>query len=565
MIKHIKKRFFALCMTALLGVELFGTPVRAEAAGDKNPTQASEMVAVNATNFPDANLRASVKEQWDIDGDGYVNALEVNQLNCSYRGVKSLKGIEKFKNLTFLAAEGNDISGTVSFGSMPEIAQLYLDNPVNCTYDLTGTYFQKHTGSDGRYYITLYVKQSGEVIDFSHIKNAHPDRYKGEKADYKNKKYKTTLRHCEGLNDITDYFYDGVGSFGIQALNDTDSLSEVNNNFWREGIACGYKTHVQTYGDQDWVLNGKTAGTTGKAKRLESIRIQLSDYRLGVQYTTHVQTYGWQPWVSDGEMSGTEGEAKRLEAIKIRLTGDLSSQYDIYYRVHAQSYGWLGWAKNGEPAGTAGYAKRLEGIQIKVVRKGSAFDKNQDGVPNSTKAAYYSKSGETNVTVSGEDTPTILYQTHVQSYGWQGWKSNGTVAGTVGKGKRLEGIRIRYSNYRKGGSGISYKTHVQSYGWEKESHYGGDVSGTVGKAKRLEAIEINLHGTIAEEYDVYYRVHAQTYGWLGWVKNGAPAGTEGLAKRLEGIQIILVKKGDPAPANNYKGVVSTQKSGFIKK
>ena len=140
-----------------------------------------------------------------------------------------------------------------------------------------------------------------------------------------------------------------------------------------------YKTHVQSFGWQNWVLNGAMSGTSGKAKRLEGINIKLSNaaYAGGIQYQTHIQKNGWeQKWKKDGEMSGTSGEAKRLEAIRIKLYGEMANHFDVYYRVHAQSYGWLDWAKNGEEAGTAGYAKRLEGIQIVLVPKGSAAPAN---------------------------------------------------------------------------------------------------------------------------------------------------------------------------------------------
>lgn len=135
-----------------------------------------------------------------------------------------------------------------------------------------------------------------------------------------------------------------------------------------------YATHVQTYGNQQFVSDGSFSGTYGEAKRLEAIRIQVNNEALGVDggvtYHTHVQKLGWQPWVSDGVVSGTTGQAKRLEAIEIKLTGELAEKYDVYYRVHAQTFGWLNWAKNGQTAGTVGYAKRLEGIQIVLVPKG---------------------------------------------------------------------------------------------------------------------------------------------------------------------------------------------------
>ena len=352
-------------------------------------------------------------------------------------------------------------------------------------------------------------------------------------------------------------------------------------------VTVSYRTHVQSIGWQGIVTNGTMSGTSGRAKRLESIEISVAgNSNLGIQYTTHCQSYGWLPWSANGEMNGTEGEAKRLEAIKIQLTGVDKEKYDVYYRVHAQSYGWLGWAKDGAPAGTAGYAKRLEGVQIVVVKKGSpAPDANFEGVNAASgvhqSVSYLAKNGSspvvggqetsnTNPSVADEANVNIAYRTHVQTFGWQGWKYNGVMSGTSGKAKRLEGINIKLTNKPYSGS-IVYTTHVQSIGWQGNENNvntwfrDGQMAGTSGRAKRLEAIRIALTGEMAEHYDVYYRVHAQSYGWLAWTKNGEAAGTAGLSKRLEGIQIVLVPKGGAAPANNYGGVVTTNKQTYIKK
>lgn len=145
-------------------------------------------------------------------------------------------------------------------------------------------------------------------------------------------------------------------------------------------------------------------------------------------------------------------------------------------------------------------------------------------------------------------SPSISYQTHVQDYGWQSWKLNGEVSGTVGQSKRLEGINIKLSNIN---GSIEYKTHVQDYGWQ-DWKSNGQMSGTSGQSKRLEAIQVKLSGEAANQYDIYYRVHAQDYGWLDWAKNGESAGTEGYSKRLEGIQIVLVKKGENAPGSTSR-------------
>ena len=169
----------------------------------------------------------------------------------------------------------------------------------------------------------------------------------------------------KGVHDSRAYIAKTNGTITIPGSTDSTNIM--------------YKTHVQSFGWQNWVLNGAMSGTSGKAKRLEGINIKLSNaaYAGGIQYQTHIQKNGWeQKWKKDGEMSGTSGEAKRLEAIRIKLYGEMANHFDVYYRVHAQSYGWLGWAKNGEEAGTAGLAKRLEGIQIVLIPKGGAAPAN---------------------------------------------------------------------------------------------------------------------------------------------------------------------------------------------
>ena len=123
---------------------------------------------------------------------------------------------------------------------------------------------------------------------------------------------------------------------------------DKNDNGKIEAMAAGnagvqYQTHIQTFGWQNYVPNGATSGTTGLSKRLEGIRINLTnaDYSGSIQYRTHVQSYGWMGWVGDGAMSGTSGQSKRLEAIQIKLTGEMANRYDVYYRVHSQTFGWL--------------------------------------------------------------------------------------------------------------------------------------------------------------------------------------------------------------------------------
>lgn len=281
----------------------------------------------------------------------------------------------------------------------------------------------------------------------------------------------------------------------------------------------------------------------------------------------------------------------KVVAEDLGSTGDVEVKnypaVNISYRTHIQTFGWEGtandiktWKSNGTMSGTSGKSKRLEGIQIVVVKKGESFNQKMGDITSAKTEAFVAKEGNspivnypatsnTNPVVPGADTVNVVYRTHVQSFGWQGWKYNGQMSGTSGKSKRLEGINIELRNKDCSGD-IVYTTHVQKYGWqgklEDQSTWkkNGEMAGTSGEAKRLEAICINLTGEMCQKYDIYYRVHAQSYGWLGWAKNGAPAGTAGYAKRLEGIQVVLVPKGGAAPTS-HDGITSARAEAYIKK
>ena len=299
-------------------------------------------------------------------------------------------------------------------------------------------------------------------------------------------------------------------------------VAEVNSNGKVTGKSEGTATiTVKT--------DGEMAGTTDQKKRMEAIKISLSDtssYSGKVEYRAHVQDIGWQDWVSDGILSGTENQSKQMEAIEIKLTGDIAETYDIYYRVHVQELGWMDWAKNGASAGTAGYSYRIEAIEIRLVEKG----KEAPGAADKPFVQHY-----------------VKYSTHVQDYGWMNKVYDGSISGTEGESKRLEAITINLDNAPYEGK-IKYQVHVQDIGWQSWREDGASA-GTTNQKKRLEAIRIKLTEEMEEKYDIYYRVHCQDYGWLGWAKNGESAGSEGESKRLEAIQIVFVEKGGEAPGS----------------
>ncbi|WP_270670654.1 immunoglobulin-like domain-containing protein [Paraclostridium bifermentans] len=181
-------------------------------------------------------------------------------------------------------------------------------------------------------------------------------------------------------------------------------------------------------------------------------------------------------------------------------------------------------------------------ITSKILVKENTVDTTKAGV---YKVVYEVTDSDKNTTTKeikvtvekkAEELATgAVYQTHVEDYGWQEWKSNGEMSGTSGESKRLEGIKIKINDILPG-AGITYRTHIQDYGWQ-EWKSNGEMSGTSGESKRLEGIEIKLEN--APGYSIEYRVHVQDYGWQEWKSNGEMSGTSGESKRLEGIEIKL--------------------------
>ncbi|SEP77741.1 Uncharacterized conserved protein YjdB, contains Ig-like domain [Lachnospiraceae bacterium RM5] len=222
-------------------------------------------------------------------------------------------------------------------------------------------------------------------------------RLTGELADRYSVYYRVQAQKIGWLGWCQDGSAAGTAGYGYR-LEAIQILLNMKNSFQYDNFinsyydknkipTIGYKTQVQSSGwEKNYVTNGATSGTVGKAKRLEAIKIEIIKNPLGysgnVEYTTHVQKQGWQKFVKNGALSGTVGKALRLEAIKIRLTGELADYLDVYYRVQAQNVGWMGWAKNGDPAGTADYGYRLEAIQIVLAYKNTP-------APGSTANCYF--------------------------------------------------------------------------------------------------------------------------------------------------------------------------------
>lgn len=328
------------------------------------------------------------------------------------------------------------------------------------------------------------------------------------------------------------------------ASNATDSPKPENDVSAVFG-SVSYQTHVQDIGWQAPVSNGMTAGTTGRAKRVEALKINLLSQDgtpLGndsISVQSHISGIGWEPQpVGNGQTSGTVGQSRAIEAIKLSLSGGLSDSYDIWYRVHSANVGWLGWASNGEPAGTQGYAYQIEAIQIKVLPKNA-----QDAPARGDAFRDHS-----------QEPPTVSYRSHISNVGWMGVVADGKTSGVIDSRNAIEALSLNAIEalslsvnwYGHGGS-ISSRAHVSGIGWQSWSS--GTV-GTTGQSRSVESVQFKLNDEISATYDIWYRVYASKLGgWLGWTSNGSPAGSVGKGAAIQGIQVLLVEKGCSAPGD----------------
>ncbi len=136
-----------------------------------------------------------------------------------------------------------------------------------------------------------------------------------------------------------------------------------------------YRAHVADFGWLDAVRDGQTAGTTGKSKRLEAIKIAPPE-GLVLTAKAHVQDKGWIEYkgirLSEGSGEGSSpedpiigsvGEGLRLEALEFCVEQNTTGKR-LRYRVHEAEDGWTGWVWADTATGSVGLGKAIEAIQF---------------------------------------------------------------------------------------------------------------------------------------------------------------------------------------------------------
>lgn len=239
--------------------------------------------------------------------------------------------------------------------------------------------------------------------------------------------------------------------------------------------ALSVEAHVAGVGWRPAVGNGCTAGTTGQSRAVEALRVRLSDglsARYTVWYRVHSAGFGWLGWACDGAEAGSAGYGRAAQAVQVAVLpkgdpapGDTASPFknhsddpaSISVRSHSSNIGWMLPVGNGAIAGTTGRALPMEALEAQL--------------------DWYGHSG------------AIELRGHVSNIGWQQW-SEGR-CGTTGKAQRLEAVQIRLTGEASEKYDIWYCAHVSGIGW-LDWACNGAAAGSAGKGRAIEAVKVVL-------------------------------------------------------------------------
>lgn len=159
-------------------------------------------------------------------------------------------------------------------------------------------------------------------------------------------------------------------AYQVVVLQDNEKPDDYDASkpaYLSQAVANGYLQGTGWTGN----VRAGVVGTTGKARRMEGLRLSVPNqpFAGGITYQVHEQGKGWTAEKSDGALAGTTGESRRIEAVRIHLTGEMANHLSVWYRVHSQTYGWSGWTCDGKPAGTEGLSRRAEAVDIRILPK----------------------------------------------------------------------------------------------------------------------------------------------------------------------------------------------------
>ena len=414
--------------------------------------------------------------------------------------------------------------------------------------------------------------------------------------------------------------------------------------------ALSVEAHVSNVGWQAAVGNGGTAGTTGQSRAVEALRVRLSadlSARYTVWYRVHSAEFGWLGWACDGADAGSAGYGRAVQAVQVAVLpkgdpapGDTSTPFknrvddpaSISVRSHSSNIGWMSPVVSGSVAGTTGRGLPMEALEAQLDWYGHSgsirlrghvsnigWQQWSVGRCGTTGKSQRLEAVQIRLTGEAAEKYDIWYCAHVSGIGWLDWACNGAAAGSAGKGRAIEAVKVVLvekggaapgssakvfigdpdvvtvsgsaisgeslgsSSGQKatiGGNGtnllnsialsvagqtdngsISYSVMDGYSGWGASSTDGGAAKAVSGAP--LKAIKLSLSGQLAANYDIWYRACDSGNGWTGWTSNGQACGVSGGSSGLCGIEIALVSKGQSSPGSTANAFIETLGIGLV--
>lgn len=288
-----------------------------------------------------------------------------------------------------------------------------------------------------------------------------------------------------------------------------------------------YRAHVQNIGWQPWAIDGEMAGTSGKKLQIEAIEIRIipKTVRAGVKIETNTDKILFDENI--GTISGWAMANTTNTTLETYIDDQkIDSNIEYFTRTDVTEIGYGGIENTPEQGFNASLdlSNVADGEHALTVKM---LDNTGKEIANTSKTIKVDKT-----------TVGIKYETHVAERGW-GSSVRGETQSNDG-GSKIEAIKIRLVGDLPENATVKYQAHVQDVGWQDWVSNNG-IAGTTGKAKKIEALRIKLEN-VDNKYSVEYNAFVQGIGWQGWAYDGEIAGTTGQDKRIETIKIRIVNK-----------------------
>ncbi len=144
-----------------------------------------------------------------------------------------------------------------------------------------------------------------------------------EKSDAINAEGLFYFAHVENLGDcekVHDGQIAGTTGFGVRL----EALQIDVTKLQYDNIVLSAKIHIEGVGwvEYEDVIPELILGSKGESRRIEAVEFDLQGLPSNkvLRYQVHLEDNGWTGWVNNGFTAGTVGISKRIEAIKMLIT-----------------------------------------------------------------------------------------------------------------------------------------------------------------------------------------------------------------------------------------------------